>query len=497
MSVPAITLRALPIRLQIALLFGVFLVAVILSVGMVVLTALDNTLERQTEEALRLRASRVEREIAVGENDRLDPEDVEAGLLELAPLDEFSAPGIYVQVRDERGEVIAASPNLPRGELPVTPEMIATALGGESAFLTVPAGTERLRLLAEPVDIGDRVAGIIVVGQSQRPLEATRQEMQELILLVGVAAVVVAVVGGWWLTARVLGPVAEVTRVARQIAATGRFERRIAPRRSKDELGDLTATFNDMLERLERTFRRQREFVADASHELRGPLMVIRGNLDLLRLGLPDEAQRQSIREATEEVERMSRLASDLLFLARSDVQDVLEQENVALDAVVAEAWERARALDGVSHELQLARLDAVTVRGDRVRLGQVVWNLLENALRYTPAGGRVTVSLACDQGTATLTVADTGAGIAADHLPRIFERFYRVDRSRSRREGGAGLGLAIVKHVAEAHAGSVVVQSHPGRGSTFSVTLPVEASQLVQSGTEQAAGYSTSKLAD
>jgi signal transduction histidine kinase len=281
------------------------------------------------------------------------------------------------------------------------------------------------------------------------------------------------------LTARALRPISDVTRVVQSIAATAQFEQRVQQSVAEDEVGQLVVTFNQMLERLERTFLAQREFLADASHELRGPLMVIRGNLDLLRLGLPEDERRASVREASEEVSRMSRLAADLLFLAAADAEEVVEQEAVRLDEVVSDVWERARHLDAGTHDLRLDRCEPQIVSGDRRHLDQLVWNLVENALRYTPGGGRVRLDLTQEDGEALLRVIDTGVGIPAEHLPRIFERFYRVDRARSRSNGGTGLGLAIVKSVVEAHAGQVEVASstEPGtlQGTTFTVRLPAQ----------------------
>ena len=472
MAVPA--LRRLPIRGRLALWYTILLLATIGAVGVFVLALLDESLERQIDEALRLRASRIDREIIAGDDERLTAADVAAGLLELAPLEEFSAPGIYVQILGDEGSVLASSPNLPRGQLPVTPEMIAGALAGREAYADVPAGSEQVRVLARPVTSGERVVGAMLVGQSRRLLDVTLGRVQQLLAVAAGGAALAGLVGVWWLTARALGPIAEVTRVARQIATTGQFERRIAAPPARDELGELAATFNDMLARLERTFRRQREFLADASHELRGPLMVIRGNLDLLNMELPENERRESVGEAIEEVERMSRLASDLLFLAEVEARQVVEQEPVALDDVVADVWERAKGLDAGSHELLLARSDPTTVRGDRERLEQLLWNLVENALRYTPAGGRVTVSLRADGQVAELAVADTGVGVPPEHLPRIFDRFYRVDPARSRKQGSTGLGLAIVRQVAEAHGSRVRVHSKPGEGTTFTVVLPL-----------------------
>jgi heavy metal sensor kinase len=467
------TVARLPIRLRMAIWFSALLLTLVAAIGVFVLATLDDVVQDQIDAALRLRASRVEREITTGDDDRLDPGDVQSGLLELAPLDEFSSPGIYVQVRDLAGAVIASSANLHRGELPVTPRLIETALQDQEAFETVPGGNEQVRVLAWPVDPSGPVVGVVVVGQSLQPFESTRAGVQRLITIAAGVAMLAALAGAWWLTARALRPIADVTRVVRSIAATAQFEQRVDRPPADDEVGQLVVTFNEMLARLERTFAAQREFLADASHELRGPLTVIRGNLDLLRLGLPEEARRASVREASEEVERMSRLAADLLFLAAAEAEEVVEQEAVRLDEVVAGAWERARHVDGGAHDIRLTSTEPAIVLGDRGRLDQLVWNLVENAMRYTPAGGRVDVGLHRDVESVVLRVTDTGVGIAPEHLPRLFERFYRVDRARSRHNGGTGLGLAIVKSVAEAHGGHVDVTSTPGQGSTFTVWLP------------------------
>ena len=474
-----VSVSRLPIRLRMALWFAALLLALVGATGVFLLSAIDDVVQEQVDAALRLRASRVEREVTTGDDDRLDPQDVQAGLLELAPLEEFSAPGIYVQVRDGAGTVIAASANLPRGELPVTDQLIDVALAGDEGFETVPVGGEEVRVLAWPVDATGPVVGVIVVGQSLQLVQATREGVQHLIVIAAGVAMLAALAGAWWLTARALSPISDVTRVVQSIASTAQFEQRVAQPIADDEVGQLVVTFNEMLARLERTFAAQREFLADASHELRGPLMVIRGNLDLLRLGLPEDARRASVREASEEVDRMSRLASDLLFLAAADAEEAVEQEAIGLDSIVGRVWERARHLDGDAHDLRLGRVEPLTVVGDRGRLDQLVWNLVENALRYTPTGGRVEMELTQHGAEALLRVSDTGVGIPEEHLARIFERFYRVDKARSRSNGGTGLGLAIVKSVVEAHGGRAGVSSSatpgPAQGTTFTVWLPAE----------------------
>ena len=470
---PATPLGRLPIRWRVALWYALLLVAVVAALGLFLATALRRDLEREVDTGLRLRALHIDGRITTGDNGLLDASDVAAGLLELEPLEEFSAPGIYVQILDRDGAVLASSPNLPDGQLPVTPAMRDAALASREVIADVPVGPERIRLLARPLHSDRRVVGVVLVGESQHLVDVTLRRVRRLLLVAAASAAAASLIGGWWLTGRALGPVRDITRVGRRIAATGQVGQRIATSAARDELGELAATLNEMLDRLERIARQQRDFLADASHELRGPLTIIRGNLDLLMLDLPAEDRRQSASEAAAEVARMGRLVDDLLFLAEVDARAVVEHLPVELHAIVHEVWERTRALDGGAHAIDLARNDAATVRGDRHWLRQLLWNLVENALRYTPAGGRVTLTLRCSRHVAELTVADTGIGIPPEHLPHLFERFYRVDPARSRQQGGTGLGLAVVKQVAEAHGGHVRVRSTPGGGTVVTVALP------------------------
>ncbi|MDP2661135.1 MAG: ATP-binding protein [Dehalococcoidia bacterium] len=460
--------------MRLALWYTLFLLVTIGVVSVLFLAALESNLQREVDDALALRASHVQQAVDAG-RDGLEEGSLRPDVLQLAPLEEFSTPGIYVQVLGRDGAVLALSPNLPGGLLPIEGDVVTAALSRQEVFATVPAGTERVRLLARPLLSGEEVIGVLLVGESLHPLEVSRHRTQQLLLLAAAGAAIVALVSGWQITGRALGPIAEVTGVARRIAATGQFERRITEPPAQDELGELTATFNAMLASLEKTFERQREFIADVSHELRGPLMVIRGNLDLLKRKLSNVEREESAAEASEEVDRMSRLVADLLFLAEVDAREFVEHDPVALQEVTQEVWERAKALDGECHEILLAQSDPATVLGDRDRLAQMLWNLVENALRYTPEGGQITLSLRNHQQVAELSVADTGMGISADHVPRIFERFYRIDRARSHSRGSTGLGLAIVKQVAEAHGGQVRVRSEPGKGSVFSVALPIQ----------------------
>lgn len=226
----------------------------------------------------------------------------------------------------------------------------------------------------------------------------------------------------------------------------------------------------------ERLDRMRRDFVANVSHELRTPLTVVGGYVETLR-DLPIEPTEQAryFSLIATQTENMRRLVEDLLILAKleNDLAPV-EANAVALHTIAAEALADARALSGARHTID-AEVAEVSIKGNTHELRSAISNLLSNAVRYTPEGGAITLRVEQNASHATIAVTDTGMGIAAEHLPRLTERFYRVDRSRSRETGGTGLGLAIVKHVAQRHRGTLFIESKPGRGSTFKLTLPLQ----------------------
>ncbi len=279
---------------------------------------------------------------------------------------------------------------------------------------------------------------------------------------------------GWVISGRVLAPIDRITSVASEIEAMD-LSRRIRLEGPDDELKRLADTFDRMLERLDDAFSIQRRFVADASHELRNPLAVIRANLDvaLSDPGATVEELTQAAEVARRAVERMTRLVDDLLALARLESPH-LAWERFDLSGVVDEvlqeeaprARERAIALVGRSR-------GAAPVSADRDAVKRALSNLLDNALRYSPGGTTVTIASGMSEGWAWLAVEDQGPGVPREHQERIFERFHRIDKSRSRAMGGSGLGLAIVRQIAEAHGGRAGVSSEPGAGATFFLYLP------------------------
>ena len=273
---------------------------------------------------------------------------------------------------------------------------------------------------------------------------------------------------------RALAPVEEIRRQAEQISRANVSER-VAEPGSEGEFRDLARTFNEMLERLDRAFQDLQNFAADAAHELRTPLANLRAEIETAIQGIrsPEET-RATLASLAEEVARMSRIVTDLFTLAKIDMrQYALQRERVRLKPLLDEAretWEGAAADRRIEI---LAEGGDAEVAGDPVALRRVFMNLVENAVKYNREGGRVTLSLERIDGHVRVSVADTGIGIPPEHLPRLFHRFYRVDKARSRESGGAGLGLAICKSFVEAHEGKIEVSSVPGRGTTFTVELP------------------------
>lgn len=294
------------------------------------------------------------------------------------------------------------------------------------------------------------------------------------------AAAVLALIGGRMLAERSLRPVANMVSAARKISV-GNLRNRLDRTQAGDELDVLAATFNEMIERIERQVAQIRQFTADAAHELRTPLAALRGSAEVaLSSERSTEELRTTIAESIEEFDRLSRIADDLLLLARADAgQEFIRRKPMRLDVAVADVVDLFAPLAaerGVS--LQCATGIALWIEGDDGRLRQMVGNLLDNAIKHTPTGGRVDVELSAPNGSAELTVRDTGAGIAPEHLPHVFDRFYRADGARTRM-GGAGLGLAISRTIADAHSGSIQLESAPCKGTTVRVMLPLVTSAV------------------
>jgi heavy metal sensor kinase len=322
----------------------------------------------------------------------------------------------------------------------------------------------------------------VSTAESLASVERVTNALRRLIFSTLPLTLLLIALMGYTLTRQTLRPVAAITDTALAIS-TGDLNRRIALSGPRDEITQLADTFDYMIDSLERQFTRERQFIADASHELRTPLTVILSALEVT-LGAPSRDGHGAVKPALDdaletmhvvqdEAQRMKRLVDDLLTSARlSAGQQPLHWETVSLDELVVEVCESALYLMG-DRQFTVELDENIAVKADADRLKQLLLNLLDNAVKHTPPDGKVEITLRTRNGQALLTVRDDGEGIPPEHLPYIFDRFYRVDKMRSRQTGGTGLGLSICRWIAEAHGGALTVQSELGRGTTFTLTLP------------------------
>ena len=456
------------IRLQLAISHALLAVSVFFLVGGVIYVVFERAVRSEVDESLSNRATLVRNTIlTAGDAQALPPPAGGTGRVRIF------TPG---------GELLADAPST-EIEYVLDPQTFQSAFQNGTRYTTIEFNGGNRRVGYHPVMVNESITMIIEVSESLEPTERALWLARLMYLIAGILALPAGLLAGWWMARQALIPVNRLTAAVATLAATGEFGQRVPEPGGHDEIGQLARTFNDILERLTVVLDRQQTLVADTSHELRNPLMVVRGNLDLLVHDLPADQRLEAINEAREEVDRMARLVGDLLFLADADTQGSIHRSNVELDEVLAEIVQDAQMVNP-DHVIDLNANDPVLVMGDEQRLRQLIWNLVENAIRYTPAGGKINLALRRRSRVAEILVSDTGIGIPEEHLPHIFDRFYRVDRGRSRALGGTGLGLSIVRQVAETHGGHVRVRSIPGIGSTFTVYLPLsEIPEAVTSG--------------
>lgn len=348
-----------------------------------------------------------------------------------------------------------------------------------------PSG-KRIRWLARPLAGGGPQFGGILAGADTRRAELAPGDLVSTMVLILPVAFLGTVLVASWIARGALQPVAAIITEVREITDGRTLHRRLPVPMVADELALLSETLNEMMARLERSFAALRRFTADASHELKTPLTVLRSGVEraLRTEGLPRDTL-ATLEETLQEVNRMTELVDALLTLARADEgRAPLHREPVDLRAIVEESRETGELLAeqaGVTMEVSTPDVPVI-VPVDRTRVRQLILNLLTNAVKYTPAGGSVRISLTPEGDHVVLAVSDSGVGIAAGDLPHIFDRFWRADTARTRtgERPGAGLGLAICKWIAEAHGGTIEVASRPGRGSRFAVTLPMSAGEPV-----------------
>ena len=402
---------------------------------------------------------------------RARAQDVSAlGVAEIPPV--LPAPqdnGSVVQVLDAAGRVVAASANI-EGEGPFVHPGPTRRGATISTLSGLPIGSgERFRVLQQTIGPAS-APRTILVAVSLQPVDEALRSARSLLLALLPAGVLLTAVVTWLGVGRALAP---VERIRRRVAMIGAEDlaKRVPLPEVHDEVHRLGATMNSMLDRLEASADRQRQFVADASHELRSPLANIQASLEVALARRDLALWQETGQDLKIEYERVHRLVEDLLLLARLDGQIPLAREEVDLDDVVHEEAQRLRGR--ASRNVDVSRLPALRVRGDAARLAQVVDNLADNAARH--AATTVSLSLRRDGAFAVVQVSDDGPGIAVEDRERIFDRFIRLDDARARDHGGSGLGLAISREIARAHGGSLTaLDAEPGTGATFELRLPL-----------------------
>ena len=373
----------------------------------------------------------------------------------------------YIQVADKKGTVIYRSLNLDEDTL-----KLASTVSIDTTQLST------LWLRGEPIRISatrDKNFTIFV-GYPLAELSEVLENLYSIFLILIPIALTVSIIGGLYLANASLRPVDEVTTRARRITAEN-LDQTIPARTIDDEIGRLITTFNDMIKRLHDSFAQVRQFSADASHELRTPLTILRGEIELsLRSPKTPEEYRRTLESSLEEILRMSSIINNLMTLAKAD-QGTYEAHftEVNLADLVNELFNDSEMLaEPKKIHVSLLANPPITIVGDKVRLRQLFLNIIDNAVKYTPEGGSVTLAVEQQNGTALFRVADTGIGIPPYDIDKVFDRFYRVDKARSRDLGGTGLGLSIAKWIAELHRGTITVQSEVDKGSIFTVHLPL-----------------------
>jgi heavy metal sensor kinase len=370
-------------------------------------------------------------------------------LEELSEYAEATPDGNLIEIHDPRG---------------------APVIGGAAA---APGG--RYRTLAGEVDAqGEKYR--VTVATPLEGIELTLRRLRGVLLGATPVVLLIGSLGGYWMSRRALRPVDEITREAQTIGI-GNLSQRLEVPAAGDELQRLSKTWNSMLERLEAAVKRLSQFTADASHELRTPIALIRATAELtLRRERSSETYREALRHIIQESDRTARLIEDLLLLARADAGlPALPLNRMELTPLVRDICEQGQIL-ARQRQLEIcseAPEQPVYVDANDPALRRLLLLLVDNALKYTPAGGRITVSVALDSSGPTVTVRDTGIGIPGAALPHVFERFYRVDESRNREAGGAGLGLSIAQWIAERHHARLEAESVVGHGSSFRVRFP------------------------
>ena len=408
--------------------------------------------------------------------------------------------GKFIQVLDESGNIGRKSDNLKNVQLPISLHALKNASKGLVTFETSRSfGNTPLRIITFPVVENSHVTKIVQIASSLEEVEHALNKLFLILIITVPLALMVAILGGQFLAHQALKPVDHITQTARIITSQN-LSQRIIPPKVKDEISRLIETFNEMITRLDQSFRQIKQFSSDASHELKTPLTILKGEVEVtLRKERTSQEYQQTLKSNLEEINRMSQIVEDLLLLSKADTGEIrLNKEDINLTGILNEVVAQMGMI-AKSKRLHLSTSNHhqdIHIFGDALRIRELFMNLIENGIKYTEEGGSIHITLKKENerliknqsdraeeekgGFAKIIVSDTGVGIAREDQERIFNRFFRVDKARSREEGGSGLGLSICKWIVEAHQGEIRVESELGKGSSFIVKLPLSPPRLM-----------------
>ena len=458
---------ALSVRTRLTLWYGGVLLAIVLVISAVSYFLLRRTLVGGADVEL-LMVGQIVRDAGIGEARRSETEIRE--ILGTRFLD------VFYRVVGPDGRTQAQSGPLRLRHLPLSAEARERSLSGDPTFETVVLSRgERVRLLTIPLTKPPTPEQFIQVGASYDDIDRALSGYLEALAVMVPVGLALALVGGAWLARSALRPVRAMSRTARRISAQD-LTRRLPLRGTSDELDHLAETLNAMFGRLDIAFTHVRRFAVDAAHELRTPLTVLKGGIEVaLRADRSPPEYRDVLHSSLEEVEQLIALAENLLLLSRLRMENALPRGTVELEPLLIDVVDTgARLADGRGVIVRLGPVEPLVARGDQLTLRRAIVNLVENAIKFTGAGGTVELSLERDGRHAVVAVRDTGVGMNPEDAERIFEPFVRLDGARTTDNGGAGLGLSIVHSIVVAHDGRLSVQTAPGIGSTFTMRLPL-----------------------
>jgi heavy metal sensor kinase len=402
--------------------------------------------------------------------------------------------GKFIQVLDESGKIGRKSDNMKNIQLPISLNTLKNASKGLITFETNRSfGNTPLRIITFPIIDDNNVTKIVQIASSLEDVEDALNTLFIILLITVPSALMVASLGGQFLASKALKPVDNVTQTARMITSKN-LNQRIQPPKVKDEISRLIETFNEMISRLDQSFRQVKQFTTDASHELKTPLTILKGEVEVtLRKKRMVNEYEQILKSNLEEVNRMSKIVDDLLWLSKADIGEIrLKKEDINLTEILNELVNQMSIL-AQPKNIRIETLnhhEDIHIWGDVLRIRELFLNLIDNGIKYTEEGDSVKISFEKDAWVhdknqtdleegkfvkfIKVSVSDSGIGIAKEDQERIFNRFFRVDKARSRGQGGSGLGLSICKWIVEAHQGEIKVEIEIGKGSSFIVKLPL-----------------------